>query len=207
MSFHSRTPVKAHQPVHDSTLTKATNWGQLVRLAGTRDTNHNGVCQTPAVMAQNLIGGYGHTQQAQLAHKRARPAVSSPRVQQHPPGETPTKTTRRPLRVNLPRSFCVTIYPLSFPNVPPALRALSFHHPRAFPRLPSFSVLLIASSPWSHQLIRSADLLEVPPRLWLGPRPHGRARRVLYPRRPVPNHFPEKRARRPRTDPTSSSNN
>ena len=51
MSFHSRTPVKAHQPVHDSTLTKATNWGQLVRLAGTRDTNHNGVCQTPAVMA------------------------------------------------------------------------------------------------------------------------------------------------------------
>ena len=32
MSFHSRTPVKAHQPVHDSTLTKATNWGQLVRL-------------------------------------------------------------------------------------------------------------------------------------------------------------------------------
>jgi hypothetical protein len=78
MSFHSRTPAKAHQPVHDSTLTKATNWGQLVRLAGTRDTNHNGVCQTPAVMAQNLIGGYGHTQQAQLAHKRARPAVSSP---------------------------------------------------------------------------------------------------------------------------------
>ena len=150
MSFHSRTPVKAHQPVHDSTLTKAINWGQPLRLAGTRDINHNGICQTPAAWP------YTYT----CTHSRPRPHTGEhgllflpPRVPTTPAWGNSYQDDAPPSQSKPAAFFCVTIYLLSFSNVPPtppsAILSPSLRSPapsRPFPSSPIRRLLASSAS-------------------------------------------------------------